>query len=94
MKRKKRKGELLIWLAILIVIVYAGVTLIQLRGRITEAETDRDGKAETAAALTQENEDLAKDIEHADDPETMEDIARDKLGLVYPGEQIYDDTGN
>lgn len=93
-KRKRRKGEIFIWLAILIVIVYAGITLIQLRGRISDAETDRTDKADTVASLTQENEDLEEDIEHADDPETIEDIAKDKLGLTYPGEQIYEDAGN
>ena len=93
-KKKKRRGEMFIWAAILIVATYAVITLIQLRGQITDAEADLAEKQQMVASLTQENEELAEELEHADDAETKEDIARAKLGLMYPYEQAYDDTGN
>ena len=41
----------------------------------------------------QENARLEYEIEHSEDPETMEQIAREKLGLVKPGEKIFYDIG-
>jgi cell division protein FtsB len=37
---------------------------------------------------------LSYDIAHSGDDATIEDIARDKLGLVKPGEKIFYDIGN
>lgn len=34
------------------------------------------------------------DIAHAGDEEVIADIAREKLGLVLPGEKVYYDVGN
>jgi len=41
-----------------------------------------------------ENAELEYDVAHAGDPETIESIARTKLGLVKPGEKIFYDVGN
>ena len=45
-------------------------------------------------AALQENAELEYDVAHAGDPETIESIARTKLGLVMPGEKIFYDVGN
>ncbi|NLV49280.1 MAG: septum formation initiator family protein [Clostridiales bacterium] len=69
--------------------------MIGLQSRIEEAEqaTAQLSAAVENKALT--NKELAYAIEHSSDPETIERVARDKLGLVYPGEQIfYDVNGN
>jgi cell division protein FtsB len=42
----------------------------------------------------QKNAELEYDIEHAGDDETIEEIARIKLGLVKAGEKIFYDVGN
>ena len=42
----------------------------------------------------QENAELEYDIDHAGDPETIAAIAREKLGLVMPGEKIFYDVSN
>ena len=33
-------------------------------------------------------------LEHSDDPDALEDLARDKLGLVKPGEKVFYDIGD
>ena len=40
------------------------------------------------AELQETNEKLAADIANSDDPELIEEIARDELGMVEPGEKI------
>ena len=42
----------------------------------------------------QENAELQYDIDHAGDVDTIEEIARTKLGLVRPGEKIFYDVSN
>ena len=39
-------------------------------------------------AQTQVNADLSDAVENSDDPKRQQDIARDSLGLVLPGEKI------
>ena len=44
--------------------------------------------------MTQSNAELEYKIEHSEDADTIEEIARDKLGLVKPGEKIFYDMSN
>ena len=41
------------------------------------------------AAQRQVNADLSDAVENSGDPERQADIARDKLGLVTPGEYVF-----
>ena len=41
--------------------------------------------------LTAANAAVAYEIAHSDETETLESIARDRLGLVLPGETVYYD---
>jgi cell division protein FtsB len=41
------------------------------------------------AAQTQANAALADDVENSGDPERIQDIARDRLGLAAPDERIF-----
>jgi cell division protein FtsB len=75
-------------------IVYGAVTLTTTRARIATAEADRAALRAQVDTTMQENAALEYDIEHANDPETIADIARTKLGLVLPGEKILYDVSN
>ena len=46
------------------------------------------------AEQSSENAALEYAIEHSEDEETLTEIARTKLGLVLPGEEIYYGSGN
>ena len=75
-------------------IIYAGISLITLRGRI---ESVREGLNETrrrVAEMEISNAELEYEIENYNDPEVIADIARSNLGLVLPGEIVfYDGAG-
>ena len=42
----------------------------------------------------QENDALASALEKADDPEFLQELARDQLGYVTPGEKTFYDVSN
>ncbi len=91
---KLKRSSIFMKIVILALIVYAGITLVTAKNRIAEARADQAAlQAEVDAAL-RENAELEYDVAHAGDPETIESIARTKLGLVKPGEKIFIDVGN
>ena len=44
--------------------------------------------------MTQSNAELQYQIDHSDDDDMRESVAREKLGLVKPGEKIFYDTSD
>ena len=89
----KRAGPI-IKIVILAMIVYAAISIVTTKGKIEQARVDRDALQEQVDAVRQENAGLEYSIEHAGDDETIESIARAKLGLVRPGERIFYDVSN
>ena len=73
------RSSLLVKLVILIVVVYAVVTLVSLRSQI--ADKQKNGKLEEAIA-------------NADSDEGVTAIAREKLGMVSNGEIVFKDVGD
>ena len=45
-------------------------------------------------AMTQANAELQYQIDHSEDDDMIESVAREKLGLVKPGEKIFYDTSD
>ncbi len=76
-------------LLILILLVVAGVSLLELNSRVQQAQAERDALAQQVLEQTQTNAELEEAIENSDDPEWIAAVARDKLGLVSPGEIIF-----
>ncbi len=91
---KLKRTGLITKIVILILAVYAIVSLTNIRGRIDAAKQDRDSKAAEQQSLEAGNAMTRSKIEHKDDEETIISIARESLNLVFPGETIYIDNGN
>lgn len=91
---KLKKAGPFIKIVILALIVYAAISIVTTKGKVEQARLDRDAVQEQVDALRQENAGLEYSVEHAGDDETIESIARIKLGLVRPGEKIFYDVGN
>ena len=68
-------------------------SLLDLRGQIQGVDEVRDALARQVADQQLENQALADAIEHSDDPEMLEQVARDR-GLVKQGEELYVDVAN
>ena len=84
-----KRASLLTKLVILALLVAAATALLQLRSKINAAEAELLQAQEQVAAQKQVNADLADAVANSDDPERQADIARDKLGLVTPGEYVF-----
>lgn len=81
-------------IVILILFVVFMIQLLNLHGKIQTAKADYNTVSAKVAAQEAENAALAEAIQNADDPETVLDIAKEKLGLADPGEVIFYDTTN
>jgi len=86
---KYRKVGAVTVIVIAVIIIYAVVTLSDLRGRIAQAQSERAGLEQQIADADAANAELRHSIENSEDDEVIEGIARDKLGLVMPGERVF-----
>jgi len=75
-------------------IVYAGATLITLRGRINAEQSKVDDTRRRVAEMEVSNAELQYEIDNKDDPDVIAGIARSNLGLVLPGEIVFYNGGS
>ena len=92
MKPMRIKRTSLLTKIVVAIILYAGVTLVSLKVQVSAARQQREELRSQVSSITQTNTELQYAIDHSTDAETIEDIARDKLGLVKPGEKIFYDV--
>lgn len=86
---KTKKAGLVTKLVVAILLVYVAITLWHLNARIVSAKEDVNTLDQQVEAQRQQNAELADAIENSDDPEHRKDIAREKLGLLEPGEKMF-----
>ena len=86
--RTKRAG-LVTMLVVLALLAAAAIGLLNVRSLILQAESERSDMEAQVAQQTQTNADLADAVANSDDPDRQAEIARDKLGLVSPGEKVF-----
>lgn len=87
------KSSLLVKLVILILVVYATVTLVSLRKQITEKNEQEAILNSSIAATQQENNRLQDSIDALGTDAGVEAVARDKLGMVDEGDIVFYDVG-
>ena len=80
-------------LIILALAVYAIVTLLGLQTQISQQNEANDVLREQITATAQENQRLQQAIERVGSREGVEEVARNKLGLVTEGEMIFYNLG-
>ncbi len=84
------------WLTGLVIaglLAYGRISLMNMKSKVDEAAKTEAQLQSQIEAIQEANASLQYAIENQDDPDTIEDIARDKLGLVMPDERIFYDTG-
>lgn len=95
-KAKAQRVRVSVFTKLLILLLLAGIgwQLYRLQNQVAEAQTQRAQLTEQVAAQRQKNDALAEDIQNGGSQEQMEEIARDELGLVAPGEKVFYDVSN
>ncbi len=91
---KFKKAGIITKIVIAALLVYAVVSLVTVRSKTAALNAQTQQLQQQVTDMTQSNAELEYKIEHSEDAETIEEIARDKLGLVKPGEKIFYDMSN
>ena len=90
--RFKRAG-FLTKIVVLALLIYMATSLLDLRGQIQTIQEERDALAQQVSDQQLENQELSEAIENSDDPEVLEEVARDR-GYVKQDEVLYIDVAN
>lgn len=90
--RFKRAG-FLTKIVVLALLIYMATSLLDLRSQIQATQSQRDILAQQVADQRLENQELSDAIAHSDDPEMLEQVAREK-GYVKRNEILYFDVAN
>lgn len=91
--KQKKLGGLLPKIILIVVAVYALISLLTLKGKIAQAQEQKDELAAMVETQALENAELADDISRKDDPEKKAELARENFGLVESGETVFYDIG-
>lgn len=78
----------------LVLVIYVLISLLTVRSKIQAANKDYRALQAQVDEQTAENAALASDIENKDDPQTVLDIAKERMRLLEDGEIIFYDTTN
>lgn len=91
---KTEQAGLAVKLVILILLIALSLALISVRGKLEEAKELRANVARQVQAQREINTGLSEDIAASGGSESIFDIAREKLGLVEPGERVFVDANH
>ena len=86
------RSSLLVKLVLLIVVVYATVTLVSLRSLVAQKNAEAAQLTGSITAQEQENERLQDAIDSLDTDAGVEAVAREKLGMVSDNEIVFRDV--
>ena len=92
--KPKKRTSLIAALVVLIMLILVGMQLLRIRDQLIAARAERDVLAEQVAQQEQENRTLEAALERAEDPEYLQELARDELGMVSPGQKDFYDVSN
>ena len=92
--RSKRRVSVFAVLAMLALLLAVGYQLTSTRAKLASAEAERSVLAERVARQEQENRSLEAALERAEDPEYLQQLARDRLGMVSPGQKDFYDVSH
>ena len=88
-----KRSSLLTKILVLVLVVYATVTLVSLQNQVTQKNAEAAELQSSIDVEKQENLRLQQAIENLNTEEGVQEVAREKLGWVSKGEIIFYDMG-
>lgn len=88
------RSKMITKIIVFALVIYAGISLIAIRGRIDGARDELNEVRRFVAELEIANAELEYEIDNYYEPDVIVDIARSNLGLVLPGEIVFYDSGS
>lgn len=80
-------------IVVLVLLIYMTTSLIDMLGQIQDVKSQRDALAQEVSEYQLENQELGEYIANSDDPDVLEQAARDR-GYVKENEDLYVDIAN
>ena len=80
-------------IVVLALLIYMAISVLDLRGKIQDVEAQRVELVRQVADQRLENQKLEDAIANSDDPEMLEQVARDR-GYVEENETLFIDVAN
>ena len=93
-KPKKKRTSLLAALFVLMLLLLVVWQLMRMRDQLAVAREEEAAITGTVARQEQENRSIEAALERAEDPEYLQELARDQLGMVSPGQKDFYDVSN
>ena len=90
---KFKQAGFLTKIVVLVLLIYMAITLLELRGKIQGVQEERDALARQVTNQQLENQRLEDVIANSEDPEMLEQVARDR-GYVEKDEVVFIDVAN
>lgn len=91
---KFKKASIFTTLVIAVLMVYALISLFVVHRQTRQLQDRAATLQQQVSEMTQANAELQYKIDHSEDDDMIESVAREKLGLVKPGEKIFYDTSD
>ena len=88
-KRQKRASGFLTGLLLLVLLLGVGVQLYRMQEKLKTARAEEEALDAQIAQIEQENASLQEDLDNAGDPDLIEEIAREELGMVVRNEKVF-----
>ena len=90
MKRKpKRASGFLTGVLLLVLLLGVGIQLYRMQEDLKTARAEEEALAQEIAQVEKENQQLQEDLDNAGNPELIEEIAREELGMATQGEKVF-----
>ena len=89
--KKKKSGNLLVHVVILLLLATVGWRLYALQGQVRAAQAQYARQVEN---VQQENETLRSDIAEGPTEEKMKELAREELGMIDSNSYLFLDRSN
>ncbi|MFR0794963.1 MAG: S1 RNA-binding domain-containing protein [Oscillospiraceae bacterium] len=86
---KFKKASIFTTLVIAVLMVYALISLFVVHRQTRQLQDRAATLQQQVSEMTQANAELQYQIDHSEDDDMIESVAREKLGLVKPGEKIF-----
>ena len=90
--KKVQKRSFILTLGLVLLVGYFLITIVGLQAQRKEAIAELEQKEAMYEQVEAENERLESILANEDKSEYMEQVAREKLGFVMPGEKVFYDV--
>lgn len=80
-------------IVVLVLMIYMATSLLNLLGQLKTVQAQRDTLEQQVTSQQLDNQRLSDAIENSDDPDMLEQVAREK-GFVRQGEELYIDVAS